>query len=88
MEQRLDIGVRVDAAVRANGRFTFYEVNLAPTVRSYLRAALGQLLEYAHWPLADRTGELIVVGEATLDSDDAAYLRFLRERFAQPLWYR
>lgn len=88
MEHPLDLGVRVDAAVRQEGGFTFYEVKVAPTAQSCLRAALGQLLEYAHWPSADRAGELIVVGEAVLDSDGEKYLRFLRERFALPLWYR
>jgi hypothetical protein len=37
---------------------------------------------------AGRACELIVVGEAVLDSHSAKYLHFFRERFALPLWYR
>lgn len=87
-EQSLDLGVRVDVATRKNGRMTFYELKIAPTVQSCLRAALGQLIEYAHWPSVVRASELIVVGEAIVGRDGAAYLRLLRERFALPLWYR
>ena len=88
MERPLALGVRVDAAVRCNGKETFYEVKVASTIRSCVRAALGQLIEYCHWPLADRAIEMIVVGEAELDSDGRAYLDLLRQRFGLPLWYR
>jgi len=88
VEHSLNLGVRVDVVVRTNSRMTFYEVKVAPTVQSCLRPALGQLLEYACWPSADRAGELVVVGESEVDRDSAAYLRLLRDRFALPLWYR
>lgn len=88
MEYPLAFGVRVDAAVRRDSGFAFYEVKVAPTVQSCVRAALGQLLEYAHWPSDDRAQELIVVGEAEIDDEGRAYLRFLRHRFALPVWYR
>ena len=88
MERSLELGVRVDGVVRRNGKETFYEVKVASTVRSCVRAALGQLIEYCHWPSADRASEMIVVGEAELDSVSRDYLRFLRDKFGLPLWYR
>lgn len=88
VEYSLDFGVRVDAAVQRDGKLVFYEVKIAPTAQSCIRAALGQLLEYAHWPSTERASEIVVVGEAALDSDGQAYLRLLRERYALPLWYR
>ena len=88
MERPLELGVRVDGVVRRNGKETFYEVKVASTVRSCVRAALGQLVEYCHWPSADRANEMVVVGEAKLDSDSRAYLRLLRDQFGFPLWYR
>lgn len=88
LEHPLDLSVRVDAVVRENGGFTFYEVKAARTVKSCLRAALGQLLEYAYWPSADRASELIIVGEGAMDPDSAQYLQLLRDRFALPVWYR
>ena len=88
VERPLALGVRVDAAVRRNGKEEFYEVKVASTVRACVRAALGQLIEYSHWPSANRASEIVVVGEAELDSDSKDYLHFLRERFGLPLWYR
>ena len=88
MERPLALGVRVDAVVRCNGREAFYEVKVASTVRSCVRAALGQLIEYCHWPSADRASEMIVVGEAELDSDSGAYLDLLRQKYGLPIWYR
>ena len=88
MERHLNIGVSVDGVVLRNGKQTFYEVKVASSVRSCVRAALGQLIEYCHWPSADRAREMIVVGEAELDSDSKAYLDLLRQQFGLPLWYR
>ena len=67
---------------------TFYELKGAPSIQACVRLALGQLLEYAHWPSDARAAELIVVGEAAPDDDARAYLRLLRERFSLPVWYR
>lgn len=88
IEHELELGVRVDAAVRARTGFSFYELKVAPSVQSCVRQAIGQLLEYAHWPSADRATELIIVGECYPDSDARAYLRLLRDRFSLPVWYR
>lgn len=66
----------------------FYELKVAPSIQACVRLALGQLLEYAHWPSDARAVELIVVGEGTPDEDARAYLRLLRDRFTLPVWYR
>lgn len=87
VERRVPSGL-VDAAVRHNGDESFYEVKVADDARSCLREALGQVVEYAHWPTANRARELIVVGEAELDADSTVYLRSLRERYHLPLYYR
>jgi len=88
VERRLALGVYVDASVQRNGKESFYEVKVAETVRSCVRAALGQLIEYSYWPSANRASEIVIVGEPALDTDSKAYLSFLRERFGLPLWYR
>ena len=88
VEQPLAFGVRVDAVVHQDGEYSFYELKVAPTAQSCIRAALGQLLEYAYWPATERASELIIVGEPELREDDSDYLRLLRQRFDLPLWYR
>lgn len=88
IEHELNLGVSVDAAVRTPGGLAFYELKVAPSVQSCVRPAIGQLLEYAHWPSATRAIELIVVGEYAPDNDARAFLHLLRDRFSLPLWYR
>ena len=88
LERSLAFGVRVDAVVRQGTTYVFYELKVAPTVRACMRAALGQLLEYAYWPSAEWASKLVIVGEAELSSEDREYLCFLRCRFRLPLWYR
>ena len=88
MERQLKIGVSVDGVVLRNGKQTFYEVKVASSVRSCVRAALGQLIEYCHWPSSDRAIEMIVVGEAWMDSDSRADLGLLRQKYGLSIWYR
>lgn len=88
LEHSLAFGVRVDAVVRQGGTYVFYELKVALTVQACVRAALGQLIEYAYWPSAERASKLVIVGEAELSSEDREYLCFLRRQFGLPLWYR
>jgi hypothetical protein len=88
IEHKLELGISVDAAVRTAAGLSFYELKIAPSVQACVRAALGQLLEYAYWPSTERAIELIVVGECRPDEAAVRYLELLRERFSLPLWYR
>jgi hypothetical protein len=67
---------------------TFFEIKIAPSARSALREAVGQLLEYAYWPNAGRANELVVVGEAAPTEETKQYLDNLRRRFGLGLSYR
>jgi len=62
-------------------------VKTEPTVKLCIRAAVGQLLEYSYYPSEERATNLIVVGWALSESEDAQYLRHLSEKFALPLGY-
>ncbi|MFL6604448.1 MAG: hypothetical protein ACJ8R9_24370 [Steroidobacteraceae bacterium] len=78
----------IDAITRHKKEFSFYELKTACSVRLCVREALGQLLEYAYWPTAERAQELVVVGEATVDPDTIHFLELLRKKFRLPLYYR
>ena len=82
-------GGRIDVVVRHEGGYSFYEIKTGWSPRECLRAALGQLLEYAFWkPSLDAAvTDLIVVGEANLDEDGERYLALLQERFGLPIKY-
>jgi len=80
-------GTRVDVIVRSGQEFWFYEVKTGSTARACIREALGQLLEYAYWPGAQRATRLIVVGESPLDANAENYIASLRSQFRLPLEY-
>lgn len=89
VELEVPIGNRsIDAVACCGPELWFYEVKAAPTVRSCLREAIGQLLEYALWPGATRPDRLIVVGEPALDINSRQYLKTLNETLPIPIAYR
>ena len=88
IERRLSSFARVDASTRCGEYECFFEIKVAPSVRSCLRAALGQLLEYAHLYSRIPVNKLIVVGEAEANDSEKEYLEYLRERYKLPIYYR
>jgi len=69
-------GMRIDAVVKSGDEYFFYEIKTYSNARACIRDAIGQLLEYSHWP-----------GEPELCSDGKQYIELLRERFGLPLEY-
>ena len=45
------------------------------------------MLEYAHWPGAEKVDRLVVVGDVAQSATSCAYLAELRDRFAVPVEY-
>ena len=53
-----------------------------------IREALGQILEYAHYPSKQRAQKLFIIGPEKADEQDVAYMKFLRDTYHLPIWYR
>lgn len=82
------LGGRVDLRVdEGDGRIVYYEVKTAATARGCIREALGQLLEYAHWPGVEPVHKLVVASDRPLDDNAAAWLRELGDRYGLALRY-
>lgn len=78
----------VDIRLRINGAETLIEVKSDGDARLAIRAALGQLLEYALFAQASAPmPSLVVAAPGPLDSTGQEYLAELRERFALPIRY-
>lgn len=77
----------VDLKLVEQGRVTFIEIKMERTVKSCIRLALGQLVEYAHYPNLQKADVLLVVGDALPSENDAAYLQFLRDTYKLPIHY-
>ncbi|MEZ4321141.1 MAG: hypothetical protein R3F61_26920 [Myxococcota bacterium] len=78
----------VDIVVTAPDRTVFIEVKSEPDARLAVRAALGQLLEYALLGVVPAPfPELVIAAPAEPDATVDAYLQALRDRFAMPVHY-
>jgi hypothetical protein len=81
-------GSRIDLVVRDGPRHTFYEIKPYPCLRSCLREALGQLLEYSYWPGGNPAHQMVVVSENPITPDAARYLQSLRKQFSLPIYHQ
>lgn len=81
-------GTSVDVVTKQGNKITFYEIKTSPSVRTNIRQALPQLLEYAFWPTEKRASELVIVSHLRLTPAGNQYLEHLREQFGLPITYR
>ena len=65
----------------------YFEIKIEPSAKRCIRLALGQLLEYAHYPHDCRAEKFVVVGDAPVSQDDENYLVYLRETYKLPIYY-
>jgi len=77
----------VDLKLIEPGRVTFIEIKMERRVKSCIRSALGQLLEYSHYPDQQKADALLVVGDAFATEDDKTYLQYIRETYNLPMYY-
>lgn len=89
MEARIEpYGTEVDLVrVRPDGGYVFYEVKVMGSAKACIREALGQLLEYAHWPACDLAAEWVIVSYHAPTKEVAEYLEKLRQTYALPVSY-
>ncbi len=81
-------GSRVDLVVRDGKQHIYYEIKTSPDIRTCLREAISQLLEYSYWPGGNEATALVVVSENPMTHDARRYLATLRNRFNIPIYYR
>lgn len=80
-------GTRLDVVVKQSDEYWFYEIKTYHSPRACIRDAVGQLLEYSHWPNGIEASRLIVVGERPLDAEGKKYLSTLKSRYSLPIDY-
>ena len=82
------VGTSIDLMVVISGRCKLYEIKTADSVRTCIRQAIPQLLEYAYWKnSAYKIEELIIVSPHKITSEAENYLGRLREEFKLPISY-
>lgn len=79
----------IDIVVKhGKNSFTFYELKTGFSIKTNIREALGQLLEYAYWPNNNYAKKLIIISPQLPSESVKLYVGSLRERFNLPVYYR
>ncbi len=81
-------GGRIDLIVRDGADSTFYEIKTSPCIRTCLREAVAQLMEYSYWPGGKLAKRLVVVSENHLTQDANHFIMTLRTDFGLPIYYQ
>ena len=86
-ENRCREYTRIDMVAEQNGETTFYEIKTSPSLKSCIREALSQLMEYAYWPNNKRCEKMYIVSQNELDKNGTDYLMLLKAKFGLPVGY-
>ena len=89
LETDSNFGQRIDikGQPKDSDQWHFFEIKTNSTRRS-IREALGQILEYAHYPKHQRADCLYIIGPEEPEIEDKQYLSTLRELYKIPVWFR
>jgi hypothetical protein len=79
----------IDIVAQEDDGLTFYEIKTYPSLIKSIRAAIGQLMEYALWQNTIRAKKWIIITQPHPDSEAALkYLSHVRENYGLPLYYQ
>lgn len=76
------------SCINSEGKKIFFELKTAQTVKAAIREAIGQLMEYNHYPNENRAEKLIIVTTHEPEKEDIQYLTGLRTIYHIPVYYR
>jgi len=78
----------IDIVKKSKDNLTFYEIKATNDVKTNIRQALSQLLEYAYWNRIEGIEELIIVSPGQPTSEAIGYIEILRNKFGMPIYYQ
>ena len=80
---------RIDIVVKDKNELDFYEIKTYPTLKTSIRDAIGQLMEYSLWTNQKKAKRLIVITQPHEDFENARiYFKHLRDTYNLPLYYQ
>lgn len=82
-------GNRIDIVVKTSSGLIFYEIKTYTSLKTSIREAIGQLLEYSCWPDKSKAKELIIVTQPHKNVKQVKeYFNHLRIKFNLPIYYQ
>lgn len=79
---------KIDIVVKKKGQLTFYEIKTYNSLKTSVREAFGQLMEYCFYPNKRKANELIIVTQLPADKQTKTYFQHLRDTFNLPIYYQ
>lgn len=78
----------IDVVRKGKNELIFYEIKTENNIKSNIRSAISQLLEYAYWNKIEGVESLVIIGPNTPTHNAITYLHTLRDRFNLPVYYQ
>ena len=81
---------RIDIVVNSEKEgLIFYEIKTYNSVKSSIREAIGQLLEYSLWPNVDNAKQLVILTQKHNNLEEVqSYFIHLRKKLGIPIYYQ
>lgn len=79
---------KIDIVVNHISSMTFYEIKTYNSLKTSIREAFGQLMEYCFYPDKRKANELIIVTQLPADIKTKTYFQHLRDIFKLPIYYQ
>ncbi|MEX2411735.1 MAG: hypothetical protein WD607_10285 [Candidatus Paceibacterota bacterium] len=80
---------KIDIVVKDSNDLIFYEIKTYTTIKTSVREAIGQLMEYACWTNHMKAKQLIVITQPHSDVESVKiYFKHLRNTFNLPIYYQ
>lgn len=78
----------IDVVRKSKTELVFYEIKTENNIKSNIRSAISQLLEYAYWNRIEGVESLVIIGPNTPTHNAVKYLKTLRDKFKLPVYYQ
>jgi len=78
----------VDIVRKLPESYVFYEIKTSQSIKTNIRQALSQLMEYAYWNQVPNVSELIIICPSPSTDSSRRYLDKLRTDFHLPIYFR
>lgn len=78
---------RIDVTMKTSTGFIFYEIKAYNNLRTSIREALGQLLEYCFYPEAHYAEKIVLVSDQKPSSATRTYLNHIKSKLNIPFSY-
>ncbi len=79
---------RIDVVLKQGTEYVFYEVKTYNSIKTSIREAMGQIIEYAFYPDVTFAKKLVIVTQHEADEETIKYFKHLRKVTGLQIYYQ